>query len=135
MTIYDQEMPQSHTADNTSFKAYFICCVEASMRRKLQLYHAFCPYFLAYCDLTIIHNLNKVHIPILPPPLQPQFWTNFRCYPAVSCVLLSISRFLSFSGLGNLGNTRSKLSLKLATTLEIGRLANRGSYPTTVWQF
>ena len=32
------------------------------------------------------------------------------------------------AGLGNLGNTRSKLSLKCATTLEIGRLANRDSY-------
>ena len=38
-------------------------------------------------------------------------------------------------GLGNLGNTRSKLSLKCATTLEIGRLANRGSYPTTASRF
>ena len=39
------------------------------------------------------------------------------------------------SGLGNLGNTRSKLSLKCATTLEIDRLANRGSYPTTASWF
>ena len=41
----------------------------------------------------------------------------------------------TWSGLGNLGNTRSKLSLKCATTLEIGRLANRGSYPTTASRF
>ena len=39
------------------------------------------------------------------------------------------------TGLGNLGNTRSKLSFKCATTLEIGRLVNRGSYPTTASQF
>ena len=38
-------------------------------------------------------------------------------------------------GLGNLGNTRSKLSLKCATTLDIGRLANRGSYPKTASRF
>ena len=38
-------------------------------------------------------------------------------------------------GLGNLANTPSKLSLKCATTLEIGRLANRGSYPTTASRF
>ena len=39
------------------------------------------------------------------------------------------------SGLGNLRNTQSKLSLKCATTLEIGRLANRGSYPTAASRF
>ena len=42
---------------------------------------------------------------------------------------------LALSGLGNLGNTRSKLSLKCTTTLEIGRLANRGSYPSTASRF
>ena len=40
-----------------------------------------------------------------------------------------------YVGLGNLGNTRSKLSFKGATTLEIGRLTNRGNYPTTALRF
>ena len=47
------------------------------------------------------------------------------------CFLLLLFFILSkLAGLGNLGNTRSKLSLKCETTLEIGRLAYRGSYPT-----
>ena len=36
------------------------------------------------------------------------------------------------TGLGNHGNTRSKLSLKCATMLEIGRPANRGSCPSLI---
>ena len=39
------------------------------------------------------------------------------------------------SGLGNLGNMQSKLSLKCTTMLEIDRLANRGSYPTSASRF
>ena len=41
----------------------------------------------------------------------------------------------NLSGVGNLRNTRSKLSFKCLTTLEIGKPANRGSYSTTLSRF
>ena len=66
--------------------------------------------------------------------LKEKFSQKFLCF--FFCFLLLLFFILSkLAGLGNLGNMRSKLSLKCVTTLEIGRLANRGSNPTTASRF
>ena len=63
-----------------------------------------------------------------PPNLQ-----TIRDHPCMTSKNSGLAE--TVAGLANLGNMRSKLSFKCATTLEIGRHANTGSYPTTATRF
>ena len=81
----------------------------------------------ARANIQFTEEFKALHI---QTKIQPKIFVFFFCFLLLLFFILS-----KLAGLGNLGNMRSKLSLKCATMLEIGRLANRGSYPTTASRF